>query len=172
MKLYMKQKVFSWLDHFDVLDENQEVVFQVKGQPALLKKLRVYDGDGKQVRLIQQKLRLMKMTFQVADSAGQALYQIQQEISFLKQKYTIRDLSGNTTWMVEGDFLAHEYSLTGENGNVIATVSKKWVSWGDAYEIDIDENFDPADLVCIVIAIDAALDAAATQARISANNSR
>lgn len=33
MKLLFKQRFFSWLDRYDIYDENENVVYTVEGKP-------------------------------------------------------------------------------------------------------------------------------------------
>lgn len=57
MKLYIKQKVFSWGDKFTVKDVNGEDRYFVEGEIfSWGKKLHVYDMCGNEVAFIQQKL--------------------------------------------------------------------------------------------------------------------
>ena len=46
MKLYFRQKIFSWLDSYDVYDESGNIYFRVKGKIAWGHKLAIYDADG------------------------------------------------------------------------------------------------------------------------------
>ena len=50
MKLYMKQKVFSWRDRFYIKDEYEEDRYYVEGELfSWGKKLHVYDMTGAEV---------------------------------------------------------------------------------------------------------------------------
>ena len=45
MKLYMKEKVFSWTDKFTIVNERQKVRYTVEGEFfSFGKKLHVYDA--------------------------------------------------------------------------------------------------------------------------------
>ena len=44
MKLLFKQKMFSWLDSYDIYNEQGEVVFTVKGQLDWGHCLKIYDS--------------------------------------------------------------------------------------------------------------------------------
>ena len=46
MKLLFKQKMFSWLDSYDIYNEQGEVVFTVKGQLDWGHCLKIYDSSG------------------------------------------------------------------------------------------------------------------------------
>ena len=42
MKLLFRQRIFSWLDSYDIFDENGETVYTVKGQLSFGHKLFIY----------------------------------------------------------------------------------------------------------------------------------
>lgn len=44
MKLLFKQRIFSWLDSYDIYDENGDTVYTVKGQLSLGHKLFIYNS--------------------------------------------------------------------------------------------------------------------------------
>lgn len=46
MKLLFKQRVFSWLDSYDVYDENGNKVYEVKGQIAWGHCQKIFDNNG------------------------------------------------------------------------------------------------------------------------------
>ena len=43
MKLLFKQRIFSWLDSYDIYDEKGETVYTVKGQLSFGHKLFIYN---------------------------------------------------------------------------------------------------------------------------------
>ena len=66
MKLYIKQKVFSWNDKFSVVDEYGNDCYTVEGEMfSFGKKLHVYDMDGMEVAYIEQKLFTFKPRYHV-----------------------------------------------------------------------------------------------------------
>ena len=57
MKLYIRQKVFSWRDQFTVKDANGADRYYVEGEIfSWGKKFHVYDLRGDEVAFIQQRL--------------------------------------------------------------------------------------------------------------------
>ena len=57
MKLYIKQKVFSWVDRFTVFDETGADKYHVEGEFfSWGKKLHVTDLTGREIAFIQQKV--------------------------------------------------------------------------------------------------------------------
>ena len=56
MKLLFKQRLFSWLDSYDIYDENEQTVYVVKGQLAIGHCLNIFDATGDQLGTVRQKL--------------------------------------------------------------------------------------------------------------------
>jgi uncharacterized protein YxjI len=153
MKLYIKQKVFSWGAKFNITDENGEERYRVEGEVFTLgKKLHVYDMSGEEVAFIQQKLLSLMPRFYVYVD-GVKIAEILKELTFLKPRYIILGKG----WMVEGDFLAHDYRIIEENRE-IAGVHKVWMSWGDSFELDIYDTQDEVGLIAVILTIDAVMD--------------
>ena len=64
MKLYIKQKVFSWVDRFTVFDETGADKYYVEGEFfSWGKKLHVTDRTGRETAFIQQKVFSMMPRF-------------------------------------------------------------------------------------------------------------
>ena len=40
----------------------------------------------------------------------------------------------------------------------VATVSKEWFTWGDTYEISVDDSVEPILALAVVLVIDACLE--------------
>ena len=165
MKLYLKQKVFSWKDQGTVKDENGEDRFYIEGKVySLGKQLTVTDSAQNEVAFIKQKVLSLLPRFFVEINGEQAA-EIVKKISFLKQKYVIN----GPGWEVEGDFLAHDYTIT-DGEKQVAAIHKKWMTWGDTFEIDIENEKDEVLILALVLAIDAVMDANAAAAASSGSN--
>lgn len=56
-KLYIKQKVFKLTDHYPVLNENQEKVYQVDQDFKLIgNRVHVSDSQGNEIFVIDKKI--------------------------------------------------------------------------------------------------------------------
>ncbi|MBE6949138.1 MAG: hypothetical protein E7456_04765 [Ruminococcaceae bacterium] len=149
MKLYIKQKVFSWADRFSVMDEYGNDRFFVEGELfSWGKKLHVYDTMGSEVAFIQQKVFSWLPTYHVFTS-GRQIAEIVKEFSFLFPKYSIRGLG----WDINGSFLAHDYEIT-KSGFPIVSIHKEWMTWGDCYELNIANPNDEIIALAVVLTID------------------
>ena len=162
MKLYLKQKVFSWGDKFHLYDENEDICYSVEGEIfSFGKKLHVYDVLDNEAAYIRQEVLTLLPCYHIERPDGSD-YEVVKEFSFLQPYYTVSDLD----WEVSGDFWAHDYQIY-EAGQLIVDVSKAWFTWGDVYEIDINDTVDEVNALCVVLVIDAVLEAqaAASSAR-------
>lgn len=149
MKLYIKQKVFSWNDSFTVKDEFEEDRYYVDGEIFTLgKKLHVTDRIGREAAFIKQKVWSFLPKFYVYINDVQ-IAEIIKEFTFFIPKYTAVGLG----WDIEGSIMEHNYTVS-RNGIPIATISKAWFTWGDSYEIDIADPADELPVLAVVLAID------------------
>ena len=154
MKLYIKEKVFSWGDKFFVKDAMGEDKYVVQGEVfSLGKKLHVYDMLGREAAFIKQELMTFLPRFTVLRD-GEEIAQVKKEFSFLVPRYTIEGLG----WEIEGSFWEHEYRIT-QNGQPIVTISKEWMTWGDSYELDIADPADEIIALAMVLTIDCVREA-------------
>ena len=154
MKLYIKEKVFSWTDKFTIKDEYGEDRYTAQGELISLgKKLHVYDRFGEEVITIRQKLvsLLPRYTIYVR---GRELGQLVKKISFLRPKYVLE----GTGWEIIGDFMTLTFRVT-QGGFPVFSIHKEWMSWGDSYEMDIPDPSLELQALAVVLAIDCANEA-------------
>ena len=154
MKLYIKQKVFTWGDKFTVKDEAGHDRYYVEGEVFTFgKKLHVYDIHGREVAFIKQEIWSWMPRFYVFCNERQVA-EIKKEFTFVYPKYTVSGLD----WEIDGSFWAHEYQIT-QNGRQIVSISKEWMTWGDSYELAIANPKDEIVALAVVLTIDCVLDA-------------
>jgi uncharacterized protein YxjI len=153
MKLYLKQKVFSWRDRFYVKDEQGNDRYFVEGEIlSWSKKLHVYGMNGIEVAFIREKV-LSWLPKYFVEINNQVVCEIVKELTFFTHKYRIDGMQ----WRLDGDVWAHEYCLQDSNRQVMMQLSKKWFTWGDSYELDIAQPQDELLCLCIALAVDCAM---------------
>ena len=152
MKLYIKQKVFSWTDRFTIKDSEETDRYLVEGEfLSFGRKLHVYDANQREVAFLKQKLMSFYPRFEVYLD-GHLTVEVVKEMTLLKPHYTLT----GTDWQLDGDFWERSYTIT-SHGKIIATIAKVWCSWGDSYEIDILDDANEVLVLACVLAIDCAL---------------
>jgi uncharacterized protein YxjI len=155
LNLYLKQKVFSWRDRFNVMNAAGTALYSVEGELfSWGKKLHIYGPDGQEVAFIRQKVMALFPRFYI-EMGGRVVCEIVKEFSFFHPKYRLEGIP----WRMDGDFFDHEYTLH-DGKYEIMRLSKKWFSWGDSYELNIHDPRNELICLCVALAVDCALAAA------------
>lgn len=153
MKLYLKQHVFTFGDQFTVYDEKGNDRFYVDGEVFTFgKKLHIKDLGGNELIYIEQKVFSFLPTYHIYRGDVEVA-EVVKEFAFFRHEYSI----GGLNWHISGDVFDHEYSMD-DGRYTIATVSKEWFTWGDAYEIDVHESVEPVLALAVALVIDACMD--------------
>lgn len=156
MRLYMKQKMFSFKQDFNIVDENQQPVYKIDGELISIgRKLHIIDlKQNQEVALVKQKIMTLMPQVDVL-VRGELVTSIRKKLTFFKDEYNVSDLG----WTIKGDILAHDYDIYDAERDHIATINKKYFAFSDSYEFDIDESeVDPVYVIAVILAIDAVLD--------------
>lgn len=155
MKLYIKQKVFSFGDSFTVKDEGGNDCYYVQGEVFTLgKKLHINNIYGEELLSIEQRLFRFMPQYDLVRN-GNTAATIIKEFSFFKPRYVIDGMP----FTVEGDFFDHTYEILRDN-TPVAQIYKEWFTWGDSYVVDIhDSAVDELIILAIAITIDCVMAA-------------
>ena len=154
MKLYMKEKLFSFHDRFTIKDENGWDKYYVEGEfLSLGKRLHLLNSFGEEVALIRQELFTLMPRYTVS-VAGREIARIRKEFTLFFQRYVIDGLG----WEVEGSVWEHEYEIR-KNGRLIVRITKEWFTWGDSYCLDIADPQDEILALAVVLTIDCVAEA-------------
>lgn len=152
MELYIKQRVFSWGDTYDVYDETGEARYYVKAEIFTFgHQIHVYDKrSGRELGSIHQRLLTFLPAFEIVID-GQVRGTVQKRFSLFTPRYEV-DYRG---WDVEGDFLGWDYRVM-QGSTEVMSISKKLLSWGDTYTLRYSNPANEMPGLLLVIAIDAA----------------
>ena len=159
MKLYIREKVFSWGDKFTVKDALGNDKYIVEGEIfSWGKKLHVYDMAGREAAFIKQEVFSWMPRFHVF-CGDRHVAEIRREFSLFFPRYSIDGLG----WEIDGSFMAHDYDIT-RGGCTIVRIRKEWMTWGDTYELDILDPADELVALAVVLTIDCVTEAQANSA--------
>lgn len=154
MKLYMKEKVFSFHDRFTIKDEHGWDKYFVEGELfSLGKRLHILDVHGQELALIRQQLFTMMPRFTLT-VRGREIGEIRKEFTLFYQRYCVDSLG----WEIEGSFWEHEFEIR-KGGQTVVRIYKEWLTWGDSYCIDIADPSYELPALAVVLAIDCVAEA-------------
>lgn len=168
MKLCLKEKGFTLRDRFTILNEAGDEVYQVVGKLLSFgHKLTVSDMAGNEVLYIHQKVLTLLAKYFI-EPAGQPELELKAHFSPIHHRYTLETPEGE--WEISGDFLQHEIEMK-RGGETVATVTKKWFSWGDTYMMDVPDERNLMAAMGAMLAIDCINDDTAAAVAASASAS-
>jgi uncharacterized protein YxjI len=70
-----------------------------------------------------------------------------------RDKFKVDMKDGSPDLEIVGNILDHEYSLR-RGGREVAHVSKKWISIGDSYGVQVDEGEDDVLILACAVIVD------------------
>ncbi len=151
MELYIKQRVFSIGDKYDVYDERQQPVFHVQGEIFTWgAKIHLYDMAGNELYFIQQKVFAFLPEYSVFQGENLCA-RIKREFTLLRPRLNVESAFGN--FQISGEFWNMDYYIS-RDGQPMGEIHKKWLSWGDTYFLSIYDEKDAAFFTALTIAID------------------
>lgn len=150
MKLLFKQRMFSWLDSYDIFDENGNTVFTVKGELSFGHSLCIMDAAGNLAGRVKEKVLTFMPKFEMYEKEVY-LGCVQKEFTFFKPRYQI-DFNG---WSVSGNIMEWDYEIQDQTGRTAAMINKEIFRWTDTYVMDIANPREALYVVMLVLAIDA-----------------
>lgn len=150
MRLLFKQRLFSWLDSYDIYYENGDVAFTVQGRLSWGYRLHVLDASGRHIATLQERVLTLLPKFELY-IGDQYVGCIRKEFTLFRPRFTV-ECSG---WDIQGDLFAWDYQIIGQNGRTVATVSKQIFRLTDTYVIDVENPQNALLALLVVLAIDA-----------------
>lgn len=150
MELLFRQRLFSWLDSYDVFDREGNTVYTVKGELSWGHRLQIYDAGGRHLGTVQEKVLAWLPRFELY-SGGRLVGTLTKELSLLRPKFRL-DCNG---WRVEGDVWEWDYRVM-EGSFQVSSLTKKLWNWTDTYRMEIARPEDALLCLMIILSIDAA----------------
>lgn len=151
MRLLFKERFFSWMDSYDIYDENGATVYTVEGKLAWGHKLVIYNASGAEIGMVREEVLTFLPRFAMIVGDTQ-IGEIKKEFTFFRPSFEI-DCNG---WRIDGDFWEWDYRIEDRAGAQVASISKEVWNWTDTYTIDVPDAQNALYALMVVLAIDAA----------------
>ena len=150
MKLYFKQRFFSWFDSYDIYLEDGSTFYTVEGQLSWGHCLHILDDSGRHIATVKEQVLtlLPRFDFYIGDERVGTL---KREFTFLSPAYDL-DCCG---WRVTGNWLEWDYQILRRDGSTAAVIRKELFHWTDTYTIETEYDEDALCALMVVLAIDA-----------------
>jgi uncharacterized protein YxjI len=150
---YIKQSVFSIKERYKIYNNQEELCYHCEGKLLTItsEKQLIDTLQSKPLYTLKRKIMSLLPTYTITSPNGEVVATLRRILSLLHPRFDIQGVYGD--YQVHGDFLAHDFAIEGASGTLVS-VHKKWVAWGDVYEISIEEETQEAFWIAIVILID------------------
>lgn len=149
MQLRFKQRFFTWLDSYDIYDEEGNTVYTVEGKLSWGHCLHINDAEGRHIGTLQERIFTFRPQFEIYIEDSY-IGCIKKELTFFKPQFTM-DCNG---WQVDGQWMEWDYTIT-DGVRQVATVTKELFHLTDTYLIDVEDPADALGVLLVVLAIDA-----------------
>lgn len=156
-KLYIQQKVFKLTDHYPVIDENQNPVYYVDEEFHFLEKTyHVADMFGTHLFTVKKEPLALLPKFNIEFTDGNKI-QLESHFTFFGKHIEVLPMSYDIR--IEGEPFCYDFNVI-QGNTTIGKIHRVFLSFGDAFEIEIlDERYQSL-MVGIMIAVDNILDRA------------
>lgn len=155
MKYFVKQKIFSLGEKYEIYDENSVVKYRVEGSVfSFGEKFKMFDEHGSLLYQLNQELLTWMPKFNLLKD-GQIVASMKKKLTLFKSEYEIEQLG----WIVKGDLWSHDFQIY-DGDNVVASIKKDWFTLGDCYEFDIQDTKNAELVLAVILMIDEVIDQA------------
>ena len=144
--------------------KNEAILYTVKA--ALLswgRRFIITDSNGVEVLKIQEKLFRFQPTFEFYQN-NERIYTLKKKWFHLRPTYAFEGID----LTISGSIWLHQYQFE-KDADIVAEVSKKWLSWGDVYYLDVKDESLAMPIIGAVIMIDCVLASQAAAHHSSSN---
>lgn len=151
MTLYIKQKVFSFTDRYNIYTEDEQAVYEVYRKPFTWgAQIHINDLAGNEVLFIKRKVTFLLAEYEIYE--GQTLRAVvNQEFSMFRPRLTISSPDGQLE--LEGQAFGMNFSIL-RSGYEMGSIEKAWFTFGDSYRLEVRNAVDAPFFCALVIAID------------------
>jgi uncharacterized protein YxjI len=157
MRYQIRERFFRLGEDSDITDDQGRPVYDVDGKIlSLHNTLIVRDMAGNEVAKVERELIAFRPTYHVSRPGAAEATVRKHLFSPFVDRFTI-DIPGPDDLAMTGSLLEHEYTIM-RGGQVVATVSKRWISLTDTYGVEIAPGEDDVLLLASVLALDLAED--------------
>jgi len=153
MRFRVRERLFAIGDDYWIEDADGHKVFLVDGKAMRVRDtFELKDTRGRVLIEIRQKLLSLRDTMLI-ERGGEQLAKIKRKrLSLLRNHYRVTLVDG-TELDVSGKILDREFAIE-YDGELLAQISRRWLSVRDSYGIDIvREDADMALLIAVSVCV-------------------
>jgi len=149
----IQEKVFSFGGKYVITDDSGHEAYLAKGKPfSLARHNEIFDSFGTKVYEFKKEIFSWKEIFFIHKD-GEPVFRLFKKRISIPPEIFVESLTNTEAFYVQGDFWGRAYSFF-KGEQLFATVSKKFPSFKDAYEVSVAKGFDEGLVLTVVLIID------------------
>ena len=152
MIVHVKNKFISLRDGSDVVNDNNEPVYKVKGKwPSLRKRKFVCTLDGTLLYEVRNKFwHFLYPSAFIFDANGEKIAKVKRKILTMRTQFFVE---GNEhEYVIDGNWVGWNLTVT-RDGTEIGRITRKFDMFKDSFTVEAEEENMPF-MIALVIAID------------------
>ena len=154
----IRERMFRLGEDSDITDQVGQPVLHVDGKVLSLRnRLILRDPAGREVGQVHRKLAALRPTYEIT-LGGTDVAEVRKHLfTPFGERFTI-DVPGPDDLQIRGDLFNHEFTID-RDGQVVATVSKRWLTMTASYAVEVAPGEDDLLILASVLPLDLAIDA-------------
>lgn len=153
MTRFVVKSKFGMDRDFEALDADGQRAWFVDGKFGARPAAEVQDARGTVTHRLKGRLFGIPKQIVVSNAEGGEIASIRAKISPFKSRMII-SLTDGGEWMLEGNLIEKDYTIT-SGGAVVAAISQKFLTVRDTYTIDVADGVDQGLALATLWAVDA-----------------
>jgi uncharacterized protein YxjI len=147
----MREKLLAIGDDFWIENESGDKIYKVNGKAVRFRQTFILeDHDGNELAKIQE--RKLSVRDKMHIECGDTEATVHKAMLGIRDRYTI-DPDNGKDMHAHGNFVSHEYEIE-QDGETIATISKKWFRVRDTYGVEIAANQNQPFILAVTVCVD------------------
>lgn len=151
-------------NRYYIYNENEELAYEIESKVISIgDKTTIYDNNHNVIAYIEQEIFHLMPHYNVYIE-DEYKYQIKKKFKIFKNDYEL-----SNSYKVDGSTFNLNFKIINNYGKDIALVSRKFLSIGDKYQIEVLDEKDIYTILTIIVAITNDIDRSQANAASSAN---
>jgi len=154
MRYHMRERAWSLTEAFVVRDDAGNPVFEVRGKFFHIgDDLVMFDRySGQELVHIKQRILSLLPRYEIY-RGGQLWADVHEQFRFFGERFKVEGANG-ITFHVDGDIWHWNFTVSDDQGNLLAQIGRQFSIFRDSYAIDVAPNVDAPFIIALAIVIE------------------
>ena len=154
MRYHLRERAWSLTEAFVVRDEAGNPVFEVRGKFFHIgDDLVMFDHySGQELVHIKQRILSLLPRYEIY-RGGQLWADVHEQFRFFGERFKVEGADG-ITFHVDGDIWRWNFTVSDDQGNLLAQIGRQFSLFRDSYAVDVAPNVDAPFIIALAIVIE------------------